>query len=77
MERMVVKPETALVRPFVVCAILRGVTLDKSRYTSFIDLQVINIFCLSPYASSFLLRCHGLEIVQADLLKMAHSSFRL
>jgi len=40
MQRMVVRPETALVRPFVVCAILRGVTLDKHRYASFIDLQV-------------------------------------
>lgn len=39
MERMVVKPETALVRPFVVCAILRGVALDENRYKSFIDLQ--------------------------------------
>eukprot|EP00955_Chlamydomonas_euryale_P050008 354441-Chlamydomonas_euryale.AAC.1 len=36
---MVVKPETALVRPFVVCAVLRGVKLDQARYNSFIDLQ--------------------------------------
>ncbi|XP_039114555.1 phenylalanine--tRNA ligase beta subunit, cytoplasmic [Dioscorea cayenensis subsp. rotundata] len=34
-----VKPETALVRPFVVCAILRGITFDEARYDSFIDLQ--------------------------------------
>ena len=40
---MIVKPETMLVRPFVVCAILRGVTLDKARYDSFIDLQVVVI----------------------------------
>lgn len=39
MQRLVVKPETALVRPFVVAAILRGVTFDELRYTSFIDLQ--------------------------------------
>ncbi|CAM6034359.1 unnamed protein product [Sphagnum compactum] len=38
-QRMVVKPETALIRPFVVCAVLRGVTLTESRYNSFIDLQ--------------------------------------
>lgn len=37
---MVAKPETALVRPFIVCAVLRGVQLDESRYNSFIDLQV-------------------------------------
>jgi phenylalanyl-tRNA synthetase beta subunit len=34
-----VKPETALIRPFVVCAVLRGVTFNESRYNSFIDLQ--------------------------------------
>ncbi|KAG2482402.1 hypothetical protein HYH03_018663 [Edaphochlamys debaryana] len=37
--QMVVKPETALVRPFVVCAVLRGVKFDAARYNSFIDLQ--------------------------------------
>ena len=41
--QMIVKPETMLVRPFVVCAILRGVTLNKARYDSFIDLQVVVI----------------------------------
>lgn len=39
LQRMIVKPETALVRPFVVCAILRGCTFDAARYNSFIDLQ--------------------------------------
>ncbi|GMH34309.1 hypothetical protein BSKO_02143 [Bryopsis sp. KO-2023] len=39
MEKMVVKQETSLVRPFVVCAVLRGVTFDATRYASFIDLQ--------------------------------------
>lgn len=39
MQRMVVRPETALVRPFVVCAVLRGVTFDPIRYANFIDLQ--------------------------------------
>eukprot|EP00798_Chlamydomonas_sp_ICE-L_P030412 gene30412-35417_t len=39
MQKMVVKPQTALVRPFVVCAILRGCTFDPARYASFIDLQ--------------------------------------
>lgn len=39
LQRMVVKPETALVRPFVVCATLRGVRFDATRYNSFIDLQ--------------------------------------
>jgi len=39
LQRMIVRPETALVRPFVVCAILRGITFDPVRYNSFIDLQ--------------------------------------
>ncbi len=34
------KPETALVRPFIVGAVLRGVTFTPTRYASFIDLQV-------------------------------------
>lgn len=35
----VVRPETLLVRPFVVCAVLRGVHFNEARYNSFIDLQ--------------------------------------
>jgi phenylalanyl-tRNA synthetase beta chain len=38
--QLVVKPETALIRPYVVAAVLRGVTFDATRYNSFIDLQV-------------------------------------
>lgn len=39
LQRMTVRPETALVRPFVVCAVLRGLKFDPVRYNSFIDLQ--------------------------------------
>jgi phenylalanyl-tRNA synthetase beta chain len=39
MLQMTVRPETAMVRPFVVCAVLRGVRFDPARYNSFIDLQ--------------------------------------
>ncbi|XP_077222376.1 tRNA synthetase beta subunit family protein [Tasmannia lanceolata] len=39
MLKMHVKPETASIRPFVVCAVLRGITFDEARYNSFIDLQ--------------------------------------
>ena len=38
-QKMIQKPETMLVRQFVVCAVLRGVKFDKARYDSFIDLQ--------------------------------------
>ena len=37
--RLTVKPETALVRPFIVAAVLRGVAFNATRYASFIDLQ--------------------------------------
>jgi len=37
--RIVRKKETADVRPFVVGAVLRNVTLDQARFDSFIDLQ--------------------------------------
>eukprot|EP00386_Alphamonas_edax_P005948 GDKI01019375.1.p1 GENE.GDKI01019375.1~~GDKI01019375.1.p1 ORF type:complete len:634 (+),score=254.26 GDKI01019375.1:49-1950(+) len=36
---MHVEASTAAIRPYVVCAILRGVTFDKQRYESFIELQ--------------------------------------
>ncbi|CAN6457682.1 unnamed protein product [Victoria cruziana] len=39
MLKMHVKPETYCVRPFIVCAVLRGVTFNEARYNSFIDLQ--------------------------------------
>ncbi|KAG6718182.1 hypothetical protein I3842_04G137800 [Carya illinoinensis] len=39
MIKMHVKPETASIRPYVVCAILRGITFDEGSYNSFIDLQ--------------------------------------
>lgn len=39
MLKMHVKPETSLIRPFIVCAILRGIPFDEARYNSFIDLQ--------------------------------------
>ena len=39
MERLLIRPETALVRPFAVAAVLRGVAFDAARFASFIDLQ--------------------------------------
>ncbi|CAI9114782.1 OLC1v1015583C1 [Oldenlandia corymbosa var. corymbosa] len=39
MLKMHVKPETSQIRPYVVCAVLRGITFDEVRYNSFIDLQ--------------------------------------
>lgn len=39
MIKMHVKPETSSIRPYIVCAIIRGVTFDEASYNSFIDLQ--------------------------------------
>lgn len=39
MLKMHVKRETSKIRPYVVCAVLRGITFDEARYNSFIDLQ--------------------------------------
>lgn len=38
-QHLTVRPETALVRPFIVCAVLRGVTFDSVSYNGFIELQ--------------------------------------
>ncbi|XP_064385368.1 phenylalanine--tRNA ligase beta subunit-like [Halichondria panicea] len=38
-QRMIVKPETAQVRPYGLAAVLRNVTFTKASYDSFIDLQ--------------------------------------
>ncbi|CAN6717602.1 unnamed protein product [Malus baccata var. baccata] len=39
MIKMHVKPETSLIRPHIVCAVLRGVAFNEASYNSFIDLQ--------------------------------------
>lgn len=39
MTRMVVREETSQIRPFVVCAILRGLNMDQNSYNSCIELQ--------------------------------------
>jgi phenylalanyl-tRNA synthetase beta chain len=38
-QRMIVKPSTQQIRPYVVCAIMRDVTFDDDSYASFLDLQ--------------------------------------
>ncbi|KAF4532390.1 hypothetical protein B566_EDAN004471 [Ephemera danica] len=37
--QLIVKPDTARIRPYAVAAVLRGVSLTKAAYNSFIDLQ--------------------------------------
>lgn len=38
-QKMIVESSTAQIRPYAVCAVLRGVKFDKKRYNSFIELQ--------------------------------------
>lgn len=38
-EQIIVEKEIQQLRPYVVGAVLRGVTFDEARYKSFIDLQ--------------------------------------
>lgn len=37
--QLIIKPNTARIRPYAVAAVLRGVSLTKAAYNSFIDLQ--------------------------------------
>lgn len=37
---MIIKPDTAKIRPFAVAAILRNISFNQQSYNSFIDLQV-------------------------------------
>ena len=66
MERLVVKPETALVRPFVVAAVLRGVRLDAARYASLIDLQEKLHQNLCRQRSLVAIGTHDLSTVQVQ-----------
>jgi len=38
-EKLIIKPETWDVRPYVCCAILRNIKFDIQSYNSFIDFQ--------------------------------------
>ncbi|CAN0454139.1 unnamed protein product, partial [Scytosiphon promiscuus] len=39
-QKMTVGPGAAKIRPYVVCAVLRGVSFNAKSYKSFMDLQV-------------------------------------
>ena len=67
MQRVVVRPETALVRPFLVCAVLRGVRFDAARYNSFIDLQDKLHANLCRQRSLVSIGTHDLGTVQVGL----------
>ena len=64
-QQLVVERETALIRPFVVAAVLRGVSFDKSSYASFIDLQDKLHQNLCRQRSLVAIGTHDLNTVQA------------
>ncbi|XP_056631917.1 phenylalanine--tRNA ligase beta subunit [Diorhabda sublineata] len=39
MEKLIIKPDTAKIRPYAVAALLRNIKFDKDSYNSFIELQ--------------------------------------
>lgn len=55
--------QTSLIRPHVVCAILRGVTFDTARFNSFIDLQDKLHQNLCRYMSRSRSRVAGNELI--------------
>ena len=71
MKRLVLKPETALVRPFAVAAILRGITFDPVRYQSFIDLQDKLHHNLCRQRSLVAIGTHDLSTLQVWLTQLA------
>lgn len=58
------QPETLLVRPFIVAAVLRGVTFDERRYNSFIDLQDKLHTTLCRQRSLVAIGTHDLDTLQ-------------
>ena len=65
MQQMSVERETALIRPFVVAAVLRGVSFDKGNYDSFIDLQDKLHQNLCRQRSLVAIGTHDLDTIQA------------
>ncbi|KAL6769077.1 TSF1 [Auxenochlorella protothecoides x Auxenochlorella symbiontica] len=71
-ERLTIRPATALVRPFAVAAILRGVTLDAARYASFIDLQDKLHQNLCRQRTLVSIGTHNLGVIQGPFTYEAH-----
>ena len=76
-HRLVIKPETALVRPFAVAAILRGITFDPVRYNSFIDLQDKLHQNLCRQRSLVAIGTHDLSTLQASTPPICSSQAHL
>ncbi|KAI8390808.1 beta subunit of phenylalanyl-tRNA synthetase [Radiomyces spectabilis] len=64
LQRIVLTPETANIRPYIVGAILRNITFTQERYDSFIDLQdkLHNNICRKRTLAS--MGTHDLDTIQ-------------
>lgn len=76
-QQMVVERETALIRPFVVAAVLRGVTFERANYDSFIDLQDKLHQNLCRQRSLVAIGTHDLDTVQVRAHPCAAMQHRL
>jgi len=63
-QKMTVHKEVALVRPFVVCAVLRGIKFDQYKYNSFIDLQDKLHQNLCRHRTLVAIGTHDLDLIQ-------------
>ncbi len=63
-EKIIVKAETQIIRPFVVGAVLRNITLNHTRYNSFLDLQDKLHFNICRRRSLVAIGTHDLDSIQ-------------
>ncbi|XP_065890797.1 phenylalanine--tRNA ligase beta subunit-like [Dysidea avara] len=72
LERFIIKPETAQVRPYAIAAILRNITFDKVSYNSFIDLQDKLHQNLGRRRTLVSMGTHDLDTVEGPFTYEAH-----
>ncbi|KAK3907986.1 Phenylalanine--tRNA ligase beta subunit [Frankliniella fusca] len=66
--KVTVMPDTSLIRPFVVAAILRNVTFDADRYAHFIDLQDKLHHNICRKRSLVAIGTHDLDTIQGPFI---------
>ncbi len=71
LQQMIVAPETAEVRSFVACAILRGITFSKPVYDSFIKYQDKLHKTLCKQRSLASIGTHDLDTIQGPFSYLA------
>ncbi|KAI4319178.1 hypothetical protein MLD38_032810 [Melastoma candidum] len=64
MLQMDVKPETSQIRPYIVCAVLRGMKFDEARYNSFIEVQDMMHQNICRIRALFTIGTHVMDTVE-------------